>query len=51
MIKELNIIELTDCSNKIKKECINSWMEKLKAAESLTQKKVGGFLATFGQQE
>ena len=45
MINELNSIGLTDCSNKIKKGCTNSWMEKLKAA---TQKKVGDFRATFG---
>ena len=40
MIKELNSTELTKCSNKIKKECTNSKMEKLKAAKR-KQEKVG----------
>ena len=51
MIKEMNSIELTDCSNKINKECTNSWMEKLKIVKSLTQEKVGDFGATFWEQE
>ena len=51
MITELNSIELTDCSNKIKTECTDSSMEKLKAAKSLTLKKVGDFGASFGEQE
>ena len=51
MIEELNSIGLTDRHNKITKEYTNSRMEKLKAAKSLTQKKVGDFGATFGEQE
>ena len=50
MIKELNSTELTECSNKINKECINSEMEKLKAAKRKYEK-VGDFGASFGEQE
>ena len=50
MIKELNSTELTECSNKIKKECTNSEMEKLKAAKRKYEK-VGDFGASFGEQE
>ena len=35
----------------VQKRVTNSWMEKLKAAKSLTQKKLGDFGATFGEQE
>ena len=51
MIKEMNHLRSTDFSKKIKKECTNGRMEKLKAAKDLTQKKVEDFGATFGVQE
>ena len=44
IIAIINIIVPT----RSKKECTNNWMEKLKAAKTLTRKKVGDFEATFG---
>ena len=51
MIREFNSTGLTDYSSKIKKGCTNIWVEKLKAAKKLTQKKQGDFGATFWLQE
>ena len=50
MIKELNSIGLTDCSNMMKNE-YQQLNAEIESSESLAQKKVGDFGATFGEQE
>ena len=50
MIKELNSIGLTDCSNMMKNE-YQQLNAEIESSESLAQKKVGDFGATFWEQE